>query len=228
MNEGLVVLVRSLIAFFTLLLFARLLGKQHISQLTFFDYALAITVGSIAATLSVDLGSNAWTHWVGLVTWTAAVLAMQFVSIKWLNMSKYIIGEPVLVIINGKIMDKAMKSIRYTISDLLEQLREKGVFDLNQVSFAVLETDGKISILLKPEYLPVTAGDLNIPVQDKGISTELIFDGVIIEENLKKANIDRSWLMDELKKSGINKASEVFLATIDKSGQLYIDKYKDN
>jgi uncharacterized membrane protein YcaP (DUF421 family) len=225
-NEGLVVVVRSVIGFFTLLIFARILGRQQISQLTFFDYVLGITIGSIAASLSVDLSSRAWPHWVGLLTWTAAVFLLQWVSLKSHEASKYLVSEPTVVIMNGQIMEGALKSVRYTMSDILEQLRDKGIFDLNQVGFAVVETDGKVSVLLKPEYLPITPRDMNITPQANSLSTEVIYDGVIIEANLVKAKVDRLWLYSELNRLNL-KPSEVFLATVNEDKNLYVDQYKD-
>ncbi|MDD4803419.1 MAG: DUF421 domain-containing protein [Syntrophomonas sp.] len=227
MNEGLVVVVRSIIGFFTLLILARVLGKQQISQLTFFDYVLGITIGSIAATLSVELSSRAWPHWVGLMVWAVIVWALQWLTLKNRKAAKYMVGEPTVVIMNGQILEDAMRSIRYTLADLLEQLREKGIFDLKQIGFAVLESDGKLSVLLKPEFLPATLQDLNLTPSASGLNDELILDGVIIHENLKKANIDRPWLEKELKTKGISHVSEVFLATIDSSGNLYLDTYQD-
>lgn len=227
MSEGLVVVVRSIIGFFTLLILARVLGKQQISQLTFFDYVLGITIGSIAATLSVELSSRAWPHWVGLMVWAVIVWALQWLTLKNRKAAKYMVGEPTVVIMNGQILEDAMRSIRYTLADLLEQLREKGIFDLKQIGFAVLESDGKLSVLLKPEFLPATLQDLNLTPSASGLNDELILDGVIIHENLKKANIDRPWLEKELKTKGISHVSEVFLATIDSSGNLYLDTYQD-
>ncbi len=228
MNEGLVVVVRSIIAFFTLLIIARILGKQQLSQLTFFDYVLGITIGSIAATLSVDLSSRAWPHWVGLMVWAVIVWGLQMLTIKSQPAAKYIVGEPVIVIMDGKIREEAMSQIRYTLSDVLEQLRDKGIFDLKQVSYAVVETTGKLSVLLKPEFLPATPKDLNLPTQASGLSTELIYNGIFIDDNLKRANVDRLWLEQQLRDKGIKDISEVFLATIDSSGNLYIDTYQDN
>ncbi|MDD2586376.1 MAG: DUF421 domain-containing protein [Syntrophomonadaceae bacterium] len=228
MNEGLVVLVRSLIGFFTLLIFARLLGKQQISQLTFFDYVLGITIGSIAASLSVDLTTRAWPHWVGLITWAVTVLALQFITIRWNKADTILTGEPVVVIMNGMVMEESMKKTRYTLSDLLEQLRDKGVFDLTRVQFAVLETNGQLSVLLKPEYAPATPSDLNLTVQSSGLSTELIYNGIIIDENLQKAGVDRFWLIKQLNTQGISNPSEVFIAAYNPaSSTLFIDKYKD-
>ncbi len=229
LNEALVVLVRSIIAFFTLLIFARMLGKQQISQLTFFDYVLGITIGSIAASLSVDITTRAWPHWVGLATWTGAVFVLQVVSVKSKLGDRYLTGEPSIVIMNGQIMEKTMMKLRYTTSDLLEQLRDKGVFDLNKIGFAVLETNGQLSVLLKPEYQPVTPTDLNIPSSNAGLSNQLIYNGLVIESNLARAGVDRIWLDQQLQAQGINSPSEVYLAGYDANGgNLYIDKYQDN
>lgn len=227
MNEALVEIVRALIAFFTLLIFTRLLGKQQMSQLTFFDYVLGITVGSIAASMTTDLTSRAWPHWVGLVTWIFAVLAIQCITVKWRYASKYLDGEPTVVIMNGMIMEDAMKKLRYRISDLTEQLRDKGVFDISEVEFAVLEVSGKLTVMKKSLYQPVTPKDMNIKTNYKGVGTEIIYDGVIVDSNLQQVNRDRKWLEMELKNHGIKDVSEIFYAELETSGKLYIDKYKD-
>ncbi len=228
MNEGLVVVVRSLIGFFSLLIFARIIGKSQISQLNFFDYVLGITIGSMAATLTTDLSSRAWPHWVGLISWVALGYLMEMISTKWRYAAKYLEGEPVIVIMNGKIMEKVLKKMQYRVAEILGLLRNKGVFDLNQVDFAILEPNGQISVLLKPEHLPVTPKDMKLQVSPSGISTELVYDGIIIEENLRQLNKDKAWLLKELKKQGINYISEVFLVTLDSSGSLYVDRYVDH
>lgn len=228
MNETLVVIVRSIIGFFTLLLFTRILGKQQISQLTYFDYVLGITIGSIAGTLTTDLSSRALPHWTGLAVWTLLVVLFQWLTLHWRYFSKYIDGEPTIVIMNGEIMEKTLKKMRYRVSDLLEQLRVKGVFDIKEVEHAIIETDGQLSLLKKAQHLPLTPKDINIQTGYKGISTELIYDGVISDQNLSQVSKDRPWLEKELNKQGIHDASEVFLALLDPNGQLFIDKYKDH
>lgn len=227
MNEGIVVFVRSIIAFFSLLIFTRIIGKEQISQLTFFDYVLGISIGSIAATLTTDLSSRSWPHWVGLLTWAALGYTMELITIKWRYVAKYIEGEPTIVIMNGKIMEDALKKLKYRVSDVLALLRNQGVFDVNQVDFAIIEPNGQISILKKPEFQPVINKDMNIQTPPSGISTELIYDGIVIEENLRQLNKDRPWLMDQLRKQKIKDTSEVFLATLNSAGDLYIDKYDD-
>ncbi|WP_315117324.1 DUF421 domain-containing protein [uncultured Clostridium sp.] len=227
MNEALVVVVRSIIGYISLFIFTRVLGKQQISQLTFFDYVLGITIGSLAGTLTTDLSSRAWPHWVGLFTWSVLSYLMQLITMKWMYAAKYINGDPNIVIINGKIMEEALKKMKYRIDDILQLLRDKDIFDLSEVEFAILEPNGKISVLKKAENNPVTAKDMKISVSPSKLSTGLIYDGMIIEENLAKIKKDKKWLMKELKKQKIKDVSEVVLATLESTGNLYIDKYED-
>jgi len=222
------VAVRAVISFFTLLIFAKILGKQQISQLAFFDYVLGITIGSIAAELTIDLSSRAWPHWVGLLTWAVLGYLMEWITLKRRYAAKYIEGEPAIIIMNGKIMENVLRKMRFTVSDVMELLRNKDIFDLSQVDFAILESNGQLSVLRKPEYEPLTAKDMKISKKPSGISTELIYDGILIEENLRQLNKDTKWLMKQLKAQGIKDISEVFLATLNPAGSFYVDKYEDH
>src|SRR5690606_7188476 len=109
--------------------------------------------------------------------WTGAVWFLQWITLHFRGVAKYINGEPVILIMNGQIMEKNLKKMRYTIDDLLTQLRHQKIFDLKVVEFAILETDGKISVLKKSQYAEVTPDDLKIPTKYRGLSTELIYDG---------------------------------------------------
>jgi uncharacterized membrane protein YcaP (DUF421 family) len=228
MNEGLITLIRGVIGFFTLLIFTRILGKQQVSQLTFFDYVVGITIGSMASSLTTDLTSRAWPHWVGLFTWTTLCFSLQLITLKSKTAEKYLDGQPTIIITNGKILEKSMKEFRYTIGDLLAQLRDKGIFDLDDVAFAVLEKDGQLSILKKSECDFVSPKDLKLNISPASIDYEVIYDGSIIEENLTTINRNEKWLMNKLKKQGISDTSEVFLATYNASSGLHIDLYEDH
>lgn len=227
MNETSVVIVRGIIAFASLFIYARLLGKEEIKQLTFFDYIAGITIGSIAAALTTNLNNRPWPEFVGLSTWIILTYFLQWFTIRSRRMAKYIEGEPLIVIMNGQLMEESMYKARLKLGDLLGLLRLKDVFDLTQVEFAVYEKNGSLSVLKKAEFQPVTPGDLKLQTKYQGIGTEVIYDGVIIEQNLNDLHLDRQWLDDELKKQGIKSTSDVFLANLDTQGQLYVDKYKD-
>ncbi|MDW7650204.1 MAG: DUF421 domain-containing protein [Bacillota bacterium] len=227
MNETSVVIVRAVIAFTTLLIYGRLLGKEQIKQLTYFDYITGITIGSIAATLTTNLNNRPWPEFVGLSTWIILSYFLQWMTIRSRRVAKYIDGEPVVVVMNGQLMEDAMHKVRLKLADLLGLLRLKDVFDLTQVEFAVYEKNGNLSVQKKAEFHTVTAGDLNISKKYQGLSTELIYDGVIIEQNLKDMKLDQAWLEQQLRNFGVSGPDEVFLANLNTQGELYIDLYKD-
>src|SRR5665648_248168 len=108
MDEGLVVLVRALMGFVSLLIFTRILGKEQISQLNLFDYILGITIGNMAASMTTDLSSRAWPHFIGLISWCLLGYLLNVISSKWRYVSKVLEGEPVIVIMNGKIMELSL------------------------------------------------------------------------------------------------------------------------
>ena len=127
MSQELVSLVRAILTFIILMLYARILGKQQISQLTFFDYVIGITVGSIAATMTIDLRIRFLPQLIGLTTWIGLALLLQVASLKSRKLSKIIDGEPVVIVHNGKILEDHLAKVRLKNAELLETLREKGV-----------------------------------------------------------------------------------------------------
>lgn len=228
MEESIVVIVRALISFFTLLLFARLLGNHQMSNLTYFDYINGITIGSIAGTLATDLSSKAWVHWLGLTVYVAITFSIQFMDLKSRFFSKVLDGEPTVLMQNAKILERNLKKSKMTKDELMMLLREKNIFDPTQVAYAIMEPDGNLSVLPKAEYQPATPKDLNIPVKPAGITTELIMDGILLDQNLKQRNKDRQWLDLQLKSNGIKDFKEVSFAAILPNGQLYVDKFEDH
>jgi uncharacterized membrane protein YcaP (DUF421 family) len=131
-------------------------------------------------------------------------------------------------VMDGKIMEDEMKKIRFRLTDLLEQMRQKDIFDLKEVQFAIVEKNGQMSVLKKPENLTVTRKDMNLYTGSGGLSITLIYDGTIIPKNLEIINKSKEWLTDELRKKGINDPSKVFMASIDPDNVLYIDTYEDH
>jgi len=221
-----VVLLKAVPLFFLLLYLTRLLGKKLISQLTFFDFVAGITLGSVTAntlTGRVPLVIGI----VSLIAWSGLTLLIDLLVLKSLPARKIIDGEPTIVIQNGKILDWNMRRNRYNLDDLMTQLRSKNIFDPAQVEFAILEPDGKLSVLPKAQYQPLTPADLKMSMAYQGLATVLVKDGVVMERNLRRNNLTEDWLMTELKRRGIENVSDVFYATLDTSGNLFIDLKHD-
>lgn len=222
------VFLQTVLAFFAILIYARILGKQQIGQLTFFEYINGITFGGIAAVLATDIGpTKTWMHFLTLTLFVGLTFASGYISLLSRPARKLIAGEPTVVIQNGQILEKNMAKMRYNLDELNMQLREKNVFNISDVEFAILEPNGKLSVLLKSQKRPVTPEDLGIPTQYEGLPTELIMDGEIIMPNLKQLNLDAKWLQGELQKLGVNDIHEVSYASLDTQGKLYVNLKKD-
>lgn len=223
MSITLVVIIRSIIAFFSLLLFVRLMGKQQVAQLTFFDYVVGITIGSIASTLSVQANENLLSTFAGLATWTILAIFLAILSMHNIWTRKIVDGEATVVIADGKILEDNLKRIRIPVEGLLTELRTQGVFNITDVEFAMFEPGGKISIQKKAQKQPVTAGDINLSTQYNGLPTNLVLDGILLEDALHSLNLTKAWLQHQLNKKGIQDIKEVSLAQLDTQGNLYVD-----
>lgn len=220
-------LFRTTLSFFAILIYARLLGKQQMSQLTFYDYVTGITFGNIAASLAIEPGSKSLLFLWVLTVFTALNYLMGVITEKSRPLRKLIEGEPTIVIHNGKILEHNMGKSRYNIDNLTMQLRTKDIFNIQDVEFAIAETDGTLTVLKKSLKRPVTPGDLNISPPYEGIPSEIIMDGQVIYQNLLQNNLDESWLIMELKKYGYNDPRQIAYASLDVNGNLYIDKHRD-
>ncbi|MFZ5639482.1 MAG: DUF421 domain-containing protein, partial [Bacillota bacterium] len=163
----------------------------------------------------------------GLASWMGLALLLQLITLKSRKLSKLIDSDPVVVIKNGKILEQNMAKMRYTTKELMEQLRLKGAFNLGDVEFAILETNGDLSVLKKSQHQPVTPKDMNMPTQYTGLPVQVILEGEVIRENLVKSGVSLNWLLGEVKKQGITNIKDIFVASLDTSGNLYIDRYND-
>ncbi|MGI9861405.1 DUF421 domain-containing protein [Moorella naiadis] len=223
------VFLQTILAFFAILIYTRILGKQQIGQLTFFEYINGITFGSIAAVLATDTAPNqTWMHFLGLTlfaffTWLAGYAALVSRPAR-----KLISGEPTVVVHNGKILEENMKKMRYNFDELAMQLRQKNVFDIADVEYAIMEPDGDLSVLLKSQKRPLTPADLQLPTEYEGVATELIEDGEILFQNLEQNHLDEKWLIQQLQAQGIQDISQVDYAVLRSNGSLYVNCKEDD
>ena len=223
------VIIQTFLAFFAILIYARILGKQQIGELTFFEYINGITFGSIAAVLATDIGpQRTLFHFIGLTLFAVLTYLAGYVSMRNRALRKVIAGEPTVVIHNGKILEDNMRKMEYNMDELMMQLRQKNVFDIADVEFAILEPAGTLSVNLKSQAKPVTRKDAQLPSDYEGMSVELVMDGQVVTQNLKQVGLDQQWLTDRLKERGIKKLEEVSLAVLASNGALYVDLVRDN
>ncbi|WP_051153893.1 MULTISPECIES: DUF421 domain-containing protein [Paenibacillus] len=226
MEETWVVAVRSIIAFLTLIIYTRVLGKQQMGNLTYFDYINGITIGSIAGTFATDLSSKAWIHFVALTIFTIITIIFQYITLKNRTISKLMDSDPTLIIQNGKILEQNLSKMRVKFDELTMMLRQKDVFDITTLDYAILEPDGSLSVVLKPENQPVTAKDMHMHPPKSKLMTEIIIDGLLIKQNLEERNKDIKWLSEQLKKQKIT-IQDIAFAAILPNDKLYVDLFED-
>lgn len=223
-NETLSVVIKTTFAASALFILARLMGKKQISQLSFFDYIVGISIGSVAAAISVEQQISIGDGIVSMVIWALFPIVFSFLSVHSITARRLMDGTPSILIQYGKIVEKNLKSAKFTVNDLLEELRLKDIFNIADVEFAILETNGKLSVLKTSSKQTVTPSDLNLSIKSTGIYANLIIDGKLMPNNLKRMNIDEAWLYNELEKNNIFSVKKVLLATCNPGRSLHIDK----
>lgn len=222
MHVYLNILFRSIITYFVLLLFTRIMGKKQLSQLTYFDYIVGITIGSIAAAASVDKHIDVFQSCFSIIVWSILTVLISIATLKSIKLRLWVDSEPLVIINKGKVIYKNMKRAKYNIGDLLMQLRNKDVFYITDVEMAVLEPDGKLSVLKKAEKTSVTIEDMNIKKPKTGMMVEFILDGNLLSNHLSQIKKDEKWVASQLKSRNIYNIKDVVFAGVQADGQIYI------
>ncbi|WP_416202858.1 DUF421 domain-containing protein [Fictibacillus phosphorivorans] len=226
MNPYFDIIMRSVVAFISIFLAARILGKQTVSRMTIFDFIAVVTLGSVTANLAFALEVKARYIFLVLLIFVVLIYLSAFISLKSKRARKYVAGDPTVVIENGKILENNMKKMRYTLDYLNQQLRQKDIFSIDDVDYALVENNGLLSVKKKEELLTVTRKDLHIVKKDVKLPIEMIMDGEILLNNLKENNISKEWLLLELKQRNLTVESVVY-ALLTSSNKLYIDTQDD-
>jgi len=221
-NQILATLFRGIVIYIAALILARLMGRKLISQMTFFDFVVGVSLGSLVANFAIGSGSNSINTGTALLLLSFLVIATDFLHIKSFIARKLIDSEPVTVIDTGNIVQGNMKKLRLTVEELTMKLREKNIFSLADVEFAIMETDGELSVLPKPDKAPLTPSHMNLKTSSTGLMKDIIIDGRVMEENLASAGLNVQWLQQQLGNKGISDAASIFYAGVDNSKQIYV------
>ncbi len=229
--EFAVIIIRTLLMLLLLIFIARILGRRTLSELTFYDFVIGLVLGHIGGSVITDEFSIP-NGVVALVISTLWVLAVNTLTLKSLPARKLIEAEPLVVINRGKILEENLKKRYYNVNDLLEMLREQEIFDPKQVEIALIESDGQLSVLKKPEYQTPVKQDFNMQRQSSFpasnlVGKEVIIDGKVIDEGLSQCGLTLEQLTLRLNNMGVTNINDVTLAMITPEGKLYIDKRRD-
>lgn len=220
--ELLTVFLTSLGSIIALFLLTELMGKKQMAQLSMFDYIIGITIGSIAAEMATSLEDDFLKPLLAMVIYALAAILISYVSCKSLKLRKIFTGKPLILFENKKLYKDNLKKAKLDLSEFLIQCRTSGYFDISNIDTAILEANGKLSFLPVSSHRPATPTDLNVDVAQEKMPANIIFDGVLLKENLKYTGNDENWLKKQLKEQGASKIEDVFLATCDNNNKLTV------
>ncbi|WP_434564581.1 DUF421 domain-containing protein [Thermoanaerobacterium thermosaccharolyticum] len=220
----LIIFFRTLILYFLVVVVMRIMGKQQIGQLQPYELVVAIMIADLVAVPMQNKGIPLLTGIIPIFTLLISQLFLSYISMKSLRGREMICGKPTVLIDKGKILTKELQKERYNINDLLEELRVMGYPNIADVEYAILETNGCLSVIPKVDKRPVTPNDLNLTPQYEGLPLPIIIDGKIIHKNMEMANVDMKWLNDQLKMWNVNNIENVILASLDPNNILTVYK----
>lgn len=222
LNELLIVIVRAYISLITLFLITKMLGKKQVSQLSLFDYVIGISIGNFAAEITINFDSSLIYGIVSVLIFGTFAYTISILTMKSIKIRRFFIGVPTVLIDKGQILEKGLKKVKFDINDLLEECRGNGYFDLNEIDYAIMEVNGKVSIMPKQPYKPITLKDMNLKESNQSLCANVIIDSNIMGNNLKNMNKNIEWLEQQLKIKGYESLDNILLATLDKNEKFTV------
>ena len=208
----LIVFVRTLILYILIIVVLRLMGKRQVGQLQPSELVVALIIADLAAVPMSEVGIPLINGIIPIITLFIMEELLSYISMKSERARGLISGKPSILIERGTIIEDELRRIRYNINDLLEQLRLKNFSNVEDVSYAILETSGQLSVIPKEEKKPVTLKDMNLIAKTGHLPVTVIIDGRIISDNLYKIGLSNNWLADQLRKNSIKSSDDVFFA----------------
>ena len=213
------VILTSLLSAVSLFIIAKIMGHKQMAQLDFFDYITGITIGSIAAELATELESP-WKPLIAMLIYGAVSIGLAVMAHKFPKTRKFVNGAPTIIMNNGKLYRKNMKKARLELSEFMVMCRQEGYFNINDIGTAIFEYNGRLTILPISTKRPLTPKDMNITPEREKICTEVIMDGRILHENLKRLGLNLTWLEKQLKQQKYDSAKEIYLGICDENNKL--------
>lgn len=216
------VLLRGFLSLVTLFLITKLLGKKQVSQLSLFDYVIGISIGNFAAEITTDVNVQVMNGIAAVLLFGFVAYAVSILTMKSISLRRFFMGVPTVIIQNGKIIEPNLKKVKFDMNDLLEECRNNGYFNLDEIEYGIMEANGKVSILPKGENKPLTVKDMNLKAEKQSLCANVIIDGKVMPKNLTNMHKDINWLNKELKIKGYKDYNDILLATLDVNDKVIV------
>lgn len=218
--------IRTLVLYVVVVVAMRLMGKKQIGQFQPSEFVVALMLSELASVPMQDTAIPLFYGIIPILTLMAIEIAVSVISLKSRRARSFLEGDAVIIIKHSVLQRDQMKRMRYNINDLTEELRRSGISDIRQVEYAILETDGTLSIVQKSSNRPLTAEDMNVKLPDESLYFTVISDGKFDDEALANAGLDREIISKKLQKKGISSEKKVFFGAADEKGSFYCQLYE--
>ena len=223
----LTIVVRAIIIYVVVLFLYRLMGKRQLGQMQPFELVLTLIIADLATIPMAEVSVPVLHGIVPLLTLVIVHFVLTFLCKISNRFAWFLSGKPVIVINPNGIDYKALKNLNISVDDVFEAIRGCGYFSIEQIQYAIMETNGKMSVMPKSQFAPVSVGDMKFDVEKSAIPVNIINEGKIVKENLQIAGIDENDIKNILLQAKIKKVKDVLILTVDKNGQVYIQKFYD-
>ncbi len=223
----LIALFRTVVLYALIIVGIRLMGKRQVGELEPSELVFTLLIADLAAVPMQDFAIPLITGVIPILTLLCVTLLLSIFTVKSIRFRAVICGKPSIVVEKGKVNQREMVKNRFTLDELSEELRIQGVTDISKVQYAILETNGQLTVLLKAEEMPVTAAQAGLHPSEPGIPTLIISDGRLMADNLKRRGLDDVWLSKQLKANHVRQVKEVFVLSVDEQGQVFFAKKEE-
>lgn len=219
-----IALFRTVTLYALIILGIRLMGKRQVGELEPSELVFTLLIADLAAVPMQDFGIPLITGMVPIVTLLCLTLLLSILTMRSIRFRAILCGRPSIVVREGQVCQREMAKNRFTLDELSEELRIQGIADISKVKYAILETNGQLTVLLKATEAPLTAAQAGLEPEDGGLCALIVSDGRLMEENLKRRGLNGEWLEKQLKKNHVKSVKEVFMLSVDELGKVYFAK----
>ena len=216
-----IIFIRTVILYFAILISMRVMGKRQLGELEISEFIVAALIADLAATPLQDIGIPLLNGLLPIMIMFCLEIIIAGLNMKSIRLRKFTYGKPEIIIRSGRINRDAMRRNRFTLDELMQELRSQGQSDAGRVAYGVLETNGRLSIILMPAEQPASASMLSIAPEDTGYAHIIVNDGRILDKNLALLGRDRRWLENEFRRRGIKSANDVYILTLSETGSVF-------
>lgn len=223
-----IAIFRTVLLYLFIIAGIRLMGKRQIGELEPSELVLALLIADLAAVPMQDFGIPLLTGLIPILTLLCLTMALSVLTMKSIKFRAIVCGRPSIIVKDGIPIKREMQKNRFTLDELMEELRMNGITDLSTVHYAILETNGQLSVLPYTAHQPPTAKDQKLNVKEPGLPVILINDGRVMTQALHLQGLDEAWLYQQLHQRNLREPREVFLFTVDERNQVYLVEQEEN